>query len=78
MKPLLAGATALFLIAAAAMAQQSPAATESVTIAGKNITIAYSAPKVNGREGKLFGSDGRIAKDRTYPEIGRASCRERV
>jgi len=54
-------ATAGFLSA------QSPAATESKAIGGKTITISYSAPKVNGREGKLFGTDGRIAKDRTYP-----------
>lgn len=54
-------ATASFLHA------QSPAATESKTIGGKTITISYSSPKVNGREGKLFGKDGRIGKDRTYP-----------
>ncbi len=45
----------------------SPAATESKTIAGKTITITYSSPRVNGREGKIFTKDGLISKDRTYP-----------
>lgn len=54
-------ATASFLHA------QSPAATESKTIGGKTITISYSSPRVNGRAGKLFGKDGRIANDQTYP-----------
>jgi hypothetical protein len=55
------------LLASLAFAAQSPAATESKTINGKTISISYAAPQVNGREGKLFGKDGRIAKDRTYP-----------
>lgn len=58
---------ALIGAASLASAQQSPPATESVTIGGKTITIKYSSPRVRGREGKLFGKDGRIAKDRTYP-----------
>jgi len=37
------------------------------TIGGKTITITYSSPGVKGREGKLFGTDGRISKDSTYP-----------
>jgi hypothetical protein len=41
--------------------------TESKTIGGKTIAITYSSPKVNGRAGKLFGKDGRIGKDPTYP-----------
>ena len=40
---------------------------ESVTINGKTISIKYSSPAVNGREGKLFGKDGRIASDPNYP-----------
>ena len=40
---------------------------ESKTIAGKTISVTYSSPKVNGRVGKLFGKDGRIAQDPTYP-----------
>ncbi len=43
-----------------ASAQQSPGATETVTIGGNAITITYSSPRVRGREGKLFGKDGRI------------------
>ena len=45
----------------------SPAATESVTINGKAITITYSSPGVKGRAGQLFGKEGRIAKDPHYP-----------
>ncbi|HYP08311.1 MAG TPA: DUF2911 domain-containing protein [Bryobacteraceae bacterium] len=46
---------------------QSPATTETKAIGGKTITIKYSAPKVNGRAGKIFTKDGLIGKDRTYP-----------
>jgi hypothetical protein len=45
----------------------SPPATASATISGKTISITYSAPGVKGREGKLFGKDGRISKDPHYP-----------
>jgi hypothetical protein len=45
----------------------SPPATESAAIAGKAITITYSSPGVKGRAGKLFGKDGRIGQDPTYP-----------
>jgi hypothetical protein len=38
-----------------------------VTISGKAITIVYSSPRVNGREGHLFGKDGRIGSDPNYP-----------
>jgi hypothetical protein len=41
--------------------------TESKIIGGKTIAITYSSPKVNGRAGKLFGKDGRIGQDPTYP-----------
>lgn len=44
---------------------QSPSAETSVTIAGKNITIKYSAPSLRGRE--MFGPTGRISKDPTWP-----------
>jgi hypothetical protein len=43
----------------------SPPATTSVTIAGKTITIKYSAPSVRGRQ--IFGGGGVVSKDRTYP-----------
>ena len=48
-------------------AQASPPAQASVTIAGKTITIKYAAPSVRGREGKLFGADGKISHDPGYP-----------
>jgi hypothetical protein len=53
--------------AALATAQQSPAVTETVSINGKTISIKYASPSVRGRVGKLFGKDGRIAQDSTYP-----------
>jgi hypothetical protein len=43
----------------------SPPAEASVTIAGKTITIKYSAPSVRGRQ--VFGDGGLISKDRTWP-----------
>jgi hypothetical protein len=46
---------------------KSPPATESATIAGKAITITYSSPGVKGRAGHLFGKDGLIGHDPTYP-----------
>ena len=61
--------TAGVLMAAAAIvsAETKSGQTESVTIAGKKITIGYSAPAVNGRTGKLFGKDGTIGQDQGYP-----------
>jgi hypothetical protein len=59
--------TVAFIATAGVGSAQSPAATESKTIGGKTITIAYSSPRVNHREGKLFGKDGRIGQDPTYP-----------
>ncbi len=50
-----------------ASAQQSPPASASVTIGGKTIKIDYASPAVRGREGELFGKDGRIGKDPNYP-----------
>lgn len=46
-------------------APASPPAETSVTIAGKAITIKYSAPSVRGR--KIFEPGGVISKDSTYP-----------
>ncbi len=43
----------------------SPPAETSVTIAGKAISIKYSAPSVRGR--KIFTDDGILTKDATYP-----------
>jgi hypothetical protein len=58
------------LLAAAvtfAFAETKAGLTESATVGGKKITIKYSSPAVNGRVGKLFGKDGRISQDPTYP-----------
>jgi len=70
MKRLLISAAVLFA-AAAVFAQQkppaSPLATESAMIGGKAITITYSSPRVNGREGHLFGPGGRMSTDPHYP-----------
>jgi hypothetical protein len=48
-----------------AKAPASPPAEATVTIAGKTITIKYSAPSVRGRQ--VFGEGGLINKDRTWP-----------
>jgi hypothetical protein len=45
----------------------SPPETASVTIGGKTISINYNSPRVNGREGHLFTSDGKISHDPHYP-----------
>jgi hypothetical protein len=66
MRQVLACAGAL-IVTTALVSAQSPPASESATIAGKKISIAYSSPRVNGRVGKLFGKDGRIGQDATYP-----------
>ncbi len=55
------------LVATSCTSAQSPAATESKTIGGKTITIRYSSPRLKGRAGKLFGKDGTIGHDSTYP-----------
>ena len=44
---------------------QSPPAQASVTLAGKKLSIMYSAPSVHGR--KIFGAGGVISRDPTYP-----------
>jgi len=51
--------------ASLSFAQKSPPAETSVTIAGKSITIKYSAPSVRGR--KIFGDGGLISHDPHYP-----------
>jgi len=56
---------ALALMASPTFAQKSPPAQTSVTIAGKTITIKYSAPSVRGRQ--IFGPGGLISHDKTYP-----------
>jgi hypothetical protein len=48
-----------------AWSPQSPPAQASVTIGGKAVTIKYFAPSMRGR--KIFGNDGLISKDPTWP-----------
>ena len=67
MKSLLIGAGVLIAAACLASAETKAGLTESVTIAGKTVSIKYSAPAVNGRVGKLFGKDGQVGSDSTYP-----------
>jgi hypothetical protein len=71
MKRLLLSLGLLVSVAATLSAQHnppaSPAATETATIGGKTVSIAYSSPGVKGRAGHLFGKDGRIAQDPHYP-----------
>src|SRR5512143_4127926 len=68
-KFMLLGAAMVIAGAAVAIAQQkpvlSPPADTSVTIAGKVLSIKYSAPSVRGRQ--IFGEGGLISKDKTYP-----------
>ncbi len=59
--------TAACTAAMSAQPGASPAETTSGSIGGKAITITYSSPRVNGREGKLFGPGGRISQDPHYP-----------
>jgi len=61
-----------FLFAATVLfAQQrpvaSPPASASITIGGKTIIVNYSSPRVKGREGHIFTSDGLISHDPHYP-----------
>src|ERR1044071_4699909 len=64
-RTLIAISTAFLLLAGTGIAQSPPASTE-VTINGKKISIQYSAPSLRGRK-DIFGKDGPIAKDSTYP-----------
>ncbi len=63
----------LLFAATTLLAQQkappkSPPETASATIQGKTISINYSSPRVNGREGQIFTKDGLIAKThKSYP-----------
>lgn len=47
----------------------SPPATASATVAGKSITIHYNSPRLRGREGHVYTSDGLIktAHGSQYP-----------
>jgi hypothetical protein len=65
MRSVLTCAAAIAAVAGFASAQQSPPATATGTIGGKTLTIKYAAPSVRGRE--IFGPNGRLAKDPTFP-----------
>jgi len=72
MKSILICAATVTVAASLVWAQQpgrkqplSPPAETSVTIAGKALTIKYSAPSVRGR--KIFGESGIVSQDPTYP-----------
>ena len=67
MKSIWISATVLIAAFGFASAETKSGLTEAITIAGKKISIAYSAPAVNGRVGKLFGKDGVIGSDQGYP-----------
>jgi hypothetical protein len=58
-----------------ALAETKTGQTESASFNGKNISIKYSSPAVNNRVGKLFGKDGQISHDETYP-IWRAGAND--
>src|SRR5438309_11943722 len=67
MKSLVCCFSLLLVSAGLCSAQGRGRTTASVTIGGKTISVNYSAPSVNGRQGKLFGKDGRIGQDPNYP-----------
>jgi hypothetical protein len=71
MKRLLMCAGVLVAATCSLSAQQKPPAsppeTATGTVGGHSVSIAYSSPRVNGREGKLFSKDGKISHDPHYP-----------
>ena len=67
MKNTLFTALALAALSLAAFAATKPDQTATVAIGGKNITVKYSSPAVNGRTGKIFTKDGLIGGDANYP-----------
>ena len=67
MKTILYNALLVSALSVAAFAATKADQTATVAIGGKNITIKYSSPAVNGRTGKIFSKDGLISKDDHYP-----------
>lgn len=63
----LLAASSLTLVAQPKAPPKSPAETATATIAGKEISIKYSSPRVRGREGHIFTKDGLISHDPHYP-----------
>jgi hypothetical protein len=45
----------------------SPAEVATASVAGKTVTINYSAPRVKGREGHIFTKGGLISHNPHYP-----------
>lgn len=70
--------TGLLLGAVTLFAQQNPPASPpekaSVTIGGKEISITYSSPRVNGRAGHIFTPDGLIHKNEQHYPVWRAGA----
>ena len=56
---------ALFVVNATDVWAQSPPANATLAVAGKNLSVRYSAPSVRGR--KIFGDGGLLSRDPTYP-----------
>lgn len=52
----------------------SPPETATGTIAGHTLTIKYSSPRVNGREGKIFGPGGLIQQTHQEYPVWRAGA----
>src|ERR1700677_565615 len=69
---LLAAAT---LAASFAFGETKTGQTASVAIGGETIVVQYTGAAVDGREGKLFGKDGRIGQAPNYP-VWRAGANE--
>jgi hypothetical protein len=70
MKPILVcmGLLAATVVFAQKAPPASPPAKASASVNGKTISIAYSSPRVKGREGQIFTKDGLIAKThKSYP-----------
>jgi Protein of unknown function (DUF2911) len=63
----LLAAASLALVAQPKAPPKSPPETATATIDGKAISIKYSSPRVNGREGHIFTKDGLISHDPHYP-----------
>jgi Protein of unknown function (DUF2911) len=64
MKTIFKYASALVLLAELGCGQ-SPSMQATATIAGKTLSIKYSAPSVRGRQ--IFGDTGVVSHDKTYP-----------
>ncbi len=64
MKTVLRYASPIIFLAQMAFGQ-SPSMQVTTTVAGKTLTVKYSAPSVRGRQ--IFGDSGVVSHDKTYP-----------